>query len=326
MGNSFIAIDFETANEKRSSVCEVGLSFVENGKITETRSWLVKPKNNRYKKSHIDTHGITPKDTENSPEFDVVWKEIFPLIQGNFLIAHYAAFDMYVLRDVLDLYGLEYPDIKTFCSCTLSERVFPGLSSYKLEPVCDFLSIPLINHHRAGYDAKACAEVWLRCIQEGQIKNFRQLESKYRMIPGVMSSSDRSYIGPRSIRSGISYVGYYSASQFKAKHIVDENLLNKVQILSDDEFDSILSHNLFEGKKVINTGTLSCIDRDALKSKIIDAGGKYVPSINKLTNIVILGEGAGPAKIKTIKAMQQSGHDIICITEQHLEKFLELTQ
>lgn len=33
----FVAIDFETANEQRSSVCEIGLTFVENNEIKETR-------------------------------------------------------------------------------------------------------------------------------------------------------------------------------------------------------------------------------------------------------------------------------------------------
>ena len=31
--NSFAALDFETANQYRSSVCSIGLVFVENNKI-----------------------------------------------------------------------------------------------------------------------------------------------------------------------------------------------------------------------------------------------------------------------------------------------------
>ncbi len=83
---NFVAIDFETATSERSSVCEIGLSFVENGKIIDTRSWFVKPEDNLYDEFNILIHGITPEDTKNSPEFFVVWKEILPLIHGKFPI------------------------------------------------------------------------------------------------------------------------------------------------------------------------------------------------------------------------------------------------
>ena len=45
---NFIAIDFETATPKRSSICEVGICVVRNGEISETKSWLVQPEDNLY--------------------------------------------------------------------------------------------------------------------------------------------------------------------------------------------------------------------------------------------------------------------------------------
>ena len=43
-----IAIDFETATGKRASICEAGICVVRDGKIVETRSWLVRPQGNSY--------------------------------------------------------------------------------------------------------------------------------------------------------------------------------------------------------------------------------------------------------------------------------------
>ena len=45
-GINFIAIDFETATGKRASICEAGICVVRDGKIQETRSWLVRPHGN----------------------------------------------------------------------------------------------------------------------------------------------------------------------------------------------------------------------------------------------------------------------------------------
>lgn len=170
----FVSLDFETANYNRSSVCEIGLSFVENGEIVDMYSSLIRPKDNLYDDFNIRIHGITPEDTEYSPEFDSIWKDILPMINGKFVIAHNAAFDMYVLRDVLDLYELEYPDIRTFCSYTLSRRVFPGLYSYNLNAICDYFNIPL-EHHRAEHDARACIAYSMNVLLVKSLLIHRQL-------------------------------------------------------------------------------------------------------------------------------------------------------
>ncbi|ABR74984.1 exonuclease [Actinobacillus succinogenes 130Z] len=39
----FVALDFETANRERSSVCSIGLMFVENRQISKTYYQLIKP-------------------------------------------------------------------------------------------------------------------------------------------------------------------------------------------------------------------------------------------------------------------------------------------
>lgn len=44
----FAAIDFETANNQRSSVCSVGLVIVRDGEITDTFYSLINPEPNYY--------------------------------------------------------------------------------------------------------------------------------------------------------------------------------------------------------------------------------------------------------------------------------------
>ena len=47
----FAAIDFETANGKRTSVCSVGVVIVRNGKIVKKIYRLIRPCPNRYGRS-----------------------------------------------------------------------------------------------------------------------------------------------------------------------------------------------------------------------------------------------------------------------------------
>ena len=44
----FAAIDFETANNERTSVCSVGVVIVRNGEIVDTFYSLIQPEPNYY--------------------------------------------------------------------------------------------------------------------------------------------------------------------------------------------------------------------------------------------------------------------------------------
>lgn len=85
-GLDFIAIDFETATGKRSSICEAGICVVKDGKVVETKSWLVRPEDNAYSYWNIQIHGIHPEDTENAPEFPEVWAEILEYLTDQYLL------------------------------------------------------------------------------------------------------------------------------------------------------------------------------------------------------------------------------------------------
>ena len=89
---SFIAIDFETATGKRSSICEVGICVVRDGEVLETKSWLVQPENNTYAYWNTQVHGIRPEDTSSAPFFPEVWREIERDYLGeyNTFVAHNA--------------------------------------------------------------------------------------------------------------------------------------------------------------------------------------------------------------------------------------------
>jgi len=304
---NFIALDFETANAERSSVCEIGLSFVENGEIVNTRSWLIKPQGNQYDYFNILIHGITPEDTENSPEFDEVWKEILPLIDEKILVAHNAAFDMYVLKDVLDLYELEYPNLKTFCTYRMSKNIITGLSSYNLHSICYDLKIPLERHHRAEFDAKASAVICIKCFEEGLINDFEELTEKYRMIPGIMNRDDKSYTGP--------YMKRKDREKLDARLITGDSSKHKP--------DSI-----FYEQYVVFTGTLSSMERNKAMQIIADIGGIPENGITQKTNFLVIGqqnfkvvgESGLSGKQKKAYELMQKGQNIEIMSEEDFLK------
>ena len=65
----FTAIDFETANSKRASVCAVGATRVRDGRIVERFDQLVHPPlgYDEFNEWNIRVHHIHPEDVRNRP-------------------------------------------------------------------------------------------------------------------------------------------------------------------------------------------------------------------------------------------------------------------
>ncbi len=151
--NSFTAIDFETAQGYRWSICQVGLIRVENGIITKELDILVQPPNNYYWANFTTIHGISAKDTRSSPAFNQVWHQIEPYIKDQNIIAHNGfGFDFPVLSKTLEYYNMPTPEYNKFCTYKIYKS--------NLANLCQLHNIPL-NHHDALSDARACAKLFL---------------------------------------------------------------------------------------------------------------------------------------------------------------------
>ena len=90
---NFAAIDFETANQQRTSVCSVGIVIVRDGEIVDSYYSLIKPEPEYYSYWNTRVHGLTMEDTMNARVFPEVWAEIEPKIEGLPLVAHNSPFD-----------------------------------------------------------------------------------------------------------------------------------------------------------------------------------------------------------------------------------------
>lgn len=262
---NFITIDFETANSQRDSPCEIGLTFVQDKKIIETKSWLIKPMDNDFDDFNISIHGIKPHDVLNMPEFNSVWNEVLPLVENQFLIAHNASFDISVLRSTLSLYGLPFPNIKYSCSYIFSKKVWEGLSAYDLKTLCKLNGIEF-NHHRAGDDSKATAELTLKAFEKVGVNSIEDFPEKLKTTIGQL------------------FVGGYSPAE--SKRIYKPKDLSK--IVGDP-----LKHkpeNIFYGRNVVFTGALSSMIRTQAQQLIVDIGGSIGNSVTKNTDFLIVGQ------------------------------------
>ena len=66
----FAAIDFETANTERSSVCSVGIVVYKDGKKVDEFYSLIKPEPEYYNYWCSQVHGLSAEDTEEADAAD----------------------------------------------------------------------------------------------------------------------------------------------------------------------------------------------------------------------------------------------------------------
>ena len=153
----FAAIDFETANNERSSVCSVGIVIVRNGEIVDSFYSLISPGPNYYNYWCSQVHGLTREDTEDAPVYPEVWKQIEPLIEGLPLVAHNSPFDESCLKAVFRVYQMDYPDYPFYDTLSVSRQTLPELENHQQYTVAAACGYQLDHHHHALADAEACA-------------------------------------------------------------------------------------------------------------------------------------------------------------------------
>ena len=159
----FAAIDFETANGRRSSVCSVGIVIVRDGEIVDRFYSLIRPRPNYYTEWTTEVHGLTREDTDGQPRFPEVWAQVVERIEGLPLVAHNRPFDEGCLRAVFAEFGMEYPEYEFHCTLAASRRCLK-LPNHQLHTVSAACGYDLDNHHHALADAEACAAIALKIL------------------------------------------------------------------------------------------------------------------------------------------------------------------
>ena len=150
-----------------------------------------------------------------------------------------------------------------------------------LEESCAMAGIELGNHHDALCDATACAQVMLLCMGiRPQTFISQATPSKKSLQKRKMSSETKKPLNP-------------------------EDVENK--------------ETPFFNQKIVLTGILTYYpEREEIAEILRRYGADINTSISRKTNIVIVGAGAGPSKMKKIQELQEDGCEIKVLNEQEL--------
>jgi len=307
--SDFVAIDFETANSDQASACSLGLVRCNGTDIIGKDYFLIRPKNNHFSGFNTLIHGITAEDVENEPTFDRLFDRFLDFVGDSPIVAHNAAFDMSVLRHMLDLYNIKYPNVVYTCTLQIARRVWRELYSFRLQDVSDYLGIKF-NHHDALEDARACALIALYAMKIQTKDNVLELARGLGISPKIISPEELS-------------MSFRSSKRIRSKE--------KYCIVESKKSDFDHDHPLF-GKTVAITLDLYSMKRPEAAQKIVDLGGHFANSISKKVDFLVVGGGfhslagtrGGTTKINKVRELRASGSNIEVIFEDDLLGLLSM--
>ncbi|MHA7181578.1 exonuclease domain-containing protein [Arthrobacter sp. MDB2-24] len=303
-GLNFTAIDFETANSKRGSVCAVGLAKVRNGVVVDTASWLIRPPHSvsEFAPMNISVHGIRPGDVRTAPEWPESLQRIRAFAGDDRFVAHNAAFDRSVLRGACLESGLAVPDTTFHCSVKLAQRLL-DLDSNRLPHVAKALGLGAFQHHDAGSDAEICA------VAVVAIARKHALHSLDLLWPATKPTS----------------------STGSHRYAKTPTLAELPQ--ANGQADP--SNPLF-GQIVVFTGDLTTMTREDAMGRIAALGATPANNVTKKTTMLVVGQE--DASLRTVfltsgsnkerKALQYigAGQAIRAVSECELSEWLGLAR
>jgi DNA polymerase-3 subunit epsilon len=301
-GPTFVALDVETANQARGSICSIGLVVVEAGEVVDRRYWLTKPPADlsEFARFNIGLHGITPAAVADQPTFPERLDQLRKVVGDHPVVAHSAAFDIGALREACTAEGLDWPTLTYGCSVVMARRSL-ALLSYSLPFVCAELGVPLDQHHQADADAEAAARVVLALCERSQVSSLEDLAESLQVRLGTLLA--REWSG--CVRSP-------SSCGTAGKRLDPPPTANP---------DADPDHPLY-GQVVVFTGALGMLRADAW-DVVAQLGATPEKGVTKRTTLLVIGDGFRGDKVedfhtgKALKAAKRlaKGHPIEVVTE-----------
>lgn len=159
----FVAVDVETANSRRASICQIGLVVYEDRKVVDEWTTLVNPED-EFNAINVGIHGIARKAVASAPTLPEVMGEVRKRLDGS-CVASYGDFDRSAFVQAATRYNLAALDGQWLDLQHVVKQAWPAeftADGWALKKVCAQLGIGLSNHHDALADARAAGHVFVK--------------------------------------------------------------------------------------------------------------------------------------------------------------------
>jgi len=283
---NFIAIDFETASEQRTTPVSVGFVRIVDDVIVEGSSFysLINPRTTMFNSISIAKHGIKPDMVSDAPDFATIWNTTLKeLIKTHIVIIHQTASDISVIKQCVDVMELEKVELQYISTLSIAQKLKIPVEKKGLKDLCKHFNIMFSDKHKSDEDARAVAQLFLELtkIKGFKLQNFIKNETKSQPIN----------------------------NDFHINSI--DSILDKYKV----SFSELKTIN-FNGKGFIFWGgSIKDYPEDEIKRRIIEKGGIEKTSINSTVDFFIAGISPGPSKVTQMEIINSSGNKQIKVID-----------
>ena len=200
----YAIIDVETTGGSPVSekLTEIAVFLHDGERIVDEFTTLINPE--KKIPYHITSlTGITNAMVADAPKFYEVARKVVELTENSIFVAHNVSFDYEFIRNEFKRLGFNYTREK-LCTVQLSRRLIPGLPSYSLGRICNYLDIQIQGRHRAAGDAYATVKLF-----EHLLELSRSGKEQYPDLSGIDKKLLHPNLDPESIHSLPDEAGTY---------------------------------------------------------------------------------------------------------------------
>lgn len=331
MLDKITVFDVETADSHQSRICAIGIVVIENGKAVKSVSHLVNPQC-RFDKWNVAVHGITEVTVAEEKTFSQLWPEISGYFTDTVLCGHNVGFDIRVLEKTCAAYGLDFQKPHYIDTMPLIPFFWPDSPDRKLNTICNLLGIPL-DHHDAGSDANATAEILLRMLvmglDESALREYTTPEPSRRQSSTRKSRTTRHIQELRELLSGITMDGKIQPEEYRTlcswlcwrsdltgmypyddlvaavyrfdyDEATDPDAFAELEQLCVSLLDPVNSFACgnndicVKDKLVVLTGEFECGSRFEVERQLAERGATVQKSVTQKTDFLLIGSVGSP--------------------------------
>lgn len=191
--DEFVAIDIETTglNPTCDEIVEVSAVRYRNGHEVEAYETLVKP--TRPLSAFITLYNkITNDMVADAPAVGEIMPPLRTFIGDSVLLGHNVHFDINFLYDAIERAGAPHLSNDFIDTMGLLRRIKGAEAPGSLADAAQAYSISVPGHHRAGWDSRCAAELFLRLVSSGELQpeHMRPPKRQYHSLSEIVPESD----------------------------------------------------------------------------------------------------------------------------------------
>ena len=183
----FAIVDLETTggNSNFHNIIEIAIIIHDGQKIIDQYQTLVNP---GYPIPPFITTltGITDEMVQDAPFFEDIAANVTSILSNHIFVAHNVSFDYSFIKKALAKHDIIFNKRK-ICTVRLSRKLIPGLRSYSLKSLCQYLNIINKRAHRAMADTEATTKL---------LEHLLEVDPDMKIINGTLKRKREALLPP----------------------------------------------------------------------------------------------------------------------------------